>query len=111
MVDLNKIKNIYLYASPISLSLGIPSLTNIIETNYTKKEIKDSLFVFFGKSKSQIKIIEIDDTGVWLYQKRLTNSNFQPPSLNQGLVIDKQQLLVILNNIKPKKVRNNAKKY
>lgn len=109
MVDLNKIKNIYLYGSLISLSLGIPSLTNIIETSYTKAEIQDSLFVFFGKSKSQIKIIEYDDTGVWLYQKRLTNSNFQPPSFDQGLVIDKQQLLIILNNIKPKKVRNNAK--
>ena len=109
MVDLNKIKNIYLYGSPISFSFGIPSLTNIIETSYTKKEIQNSLFVFFGKSKSQIKIIEYDDTGVWLYQKRLKNSNFQPPSFDQGLVIDKQQLLIILNNIKPKKVRNNAK--
>ena len=57
MVDLNKIKNIYLYGSLISLSLGIPSLTNIIETSYTKAEIQNSLFVFFGKSKSQIKII------------------------------------------------------
>ena len=109
MVDLKKIKNIYLYASPISLSLGIPLLTNIIETNYTKEEIKDSLFVFFGKRKSQIKIIEIDDTGIWLYQKRLKHSNFQPPSFDQTLIIDKQQLLIILNNIKPKKIRNNTK--
>lgn len=85
MVDLNEIKNIYLYASLISISFGIPSLTNIIETSYTKEEIQDSLFVFFGKNKSQIKTIEIDDTGEWLYQKRLTISNVASVE-NKGVI-------------------------
>lgn len=110
MVDLKHIKNIYLYASPISLSLGIPSLTNLIEANYSTDKLINSLFVFFGNNKSQIKIIEFDESGAWLYQKRLKDSNFQFPKNEENVKIDRRQLLEILNSIKPKKIRNNVKK-
>jgi transposase len=110
MVDLKHIKNIYLYASPISLTLGIPSLTNLIEANYTDDQKMNSLFVFFGNNKSQIKIIEFDSSGTWLYQKRLKEANFQFPQYEENAKIDKRQLLAILNSLKPKKIRNNTKK-
>ena len=110
MVDLNSINNIYLYSSPVSFNYGIPSLTELILSYYNEKDIINSLFVFFGKNKFQIKIIEINSDGVWLYQKRLNNANFQFPKLEENITIDKQQLITILNEIKPKKMRNNIRK-
>lgn len=110
MVDLNSINNIYLYSSPVSFNYGIPSLTELILSYYNEKDIINSLFVFFGKHKFQIKIIEINSDGVWLYQKRLNNANFQFPKLEENITIDRQQLLTILNEIKPKKMRNNIRK-
>lgn len=108
MVDLKHINNIYLYGSPVSFRMGIPSLSEIILNSFEKEQISNSLFVFFSKSKSQIKIIEFNDDGVWLYQKRLTNSNFLFPKVEENVKIDKKQLISILNNLKPKKIRENA---
>ena len=104
MVDLRNIKNIYLYGETVSFKMGIPSLSEIIITNFKKENINNSLFVFFGNNKSQIKIIEFNDDGIWLYQKRLTNSRFLFPKVEGKVKIDKNQLLEILNTLKPKKI-------
>lgn len=108
MVDLKHVKNIYLHGSPVSFRKGIPSLSELILTTFEKEQIRNSLFIFFSKDKSQIKIIEFNDDGVWLYQKRLTKSNFLFPKADGNIKIDKKQLIIILNNLKPKKIRENA---
>lgn len=108
MVDLNNIKNIYLYGSPISFKFGIPSLSEIILNTFKKEQIYNSLFIFFSKNKKQIKIIEFNNDGIWLYQKRLINANFLFPKIDGKVKIDKEQLIEILKNIKPIKIRKNA---
>lgn len=104
MVDLTKIKNIYLYPDTVNFRIGIPGLSNLILTFYKKSEIQNSLFIFFGRDKRQIKMIEISTDGVWLYQKRLFKGDFILPRVEKGKVkIEKKQLIRILTIIKGKK--------
>lgn len=110
MVDLSKIKEIYLYPDTVSFTKGIPGLSNLILTSYKESEIIDCLFIFFGKDKKQIKMIEINDDGIWLYNKRLKEANFILPNVDGNIKIDKRQLIAILTTIKGKKVRNSIKK-
>lgn len=106
MVDLKKVKGIYLYPDTVSFRKGIPSLVNLILSFYKESEILDCIFVFFGKNKTQIKMIEINQDEIWLYEKRLKDGNFILPAVDGNIKIDKKQLIAILDTITPKKVRN-----
>ena len=108
MVDIKGLKGIYLYPDTVNFTMGIPALSNLILSQYKESEIIDCLFIFFGKDKKQIKMIEINNDGIWLYQKRLNNGNFILPSIDDNVKIDKRQLLAILSTIKPKKIRNSV---
>ena len=112
MVDLENIKGIYLYPEPVSYRMGIPALSNLILSLYEESEIIDCLFIFFGKDKSQIKIIEINDDGIWLYNKKLKEGTFIFPRVDDNITIDKKQLLAILKTIKirHKKDKKNLRK-
>lgn len=103
MVDLKNIKGIYLYPELVSYRMGIPALSNLILCSYEERTIKDCLFVFFGRDKKQIKMIEINDDGIWLYNKRLNESVFRFPKKVEEVRIDKNELLVILEAIKDRK--------
>lgn len=109
MVELKDLKNIYLYPDTVSFANGIPGLTNLIFTYFKETEILNCLFIFFGKDKKQIKMIEINEDGVWLYNKKLNNGNFILPKIEGKIKIDKQQLITILTTIKGKKIRNNMR--
>ena len=51
-------------------------------------------------------MIEINQDGIWLYEKRLKDGNFILPAVDGNIKIDKKQLIAILDTITPKKVRN-----
>lgn len=110
MVELKSFKGIYLYPNQVNFTMGIPGLTNLITTHFKEIVPTNCLFIFFGKDKSQIKMIEINDDGIWLYQKRLKSANFILPNIGDKVVIDKKQLLAILTAIKGKKIRTIIKK-
>ena len=99
MVDLKQIKNIYLYGDGVSFRGGIDGLSNLILTHFSENEVENSLFIFFSKTKKQMKAIEFNKDGIWLYQKKLFDARFLFPEItsNNKIVIDKKQLYTILN--------------
>lgn len=101
MVDLKTINGIYLYGDGVSFRYGINSLSTIILNEFKVKDTYNKLFVFFNNKKNQIKIIEIEENGIWLYQKKLDSARFIFPQCDNGKIqIDKKQLKVILENLK-----------
>ena len=74
-------KSIYLYSDSIDFRKGIKSLSNLINTNYPDSNIKDSLFIFFSKDLRQVKILEIENDNIWLYQNRLNDADLSFQSL------------------------------
>ena len=69
-------KNIYLYSEGIDFRKGIKSLSNLISVNYPNSNLTDWLFIFFSKDKKQVKILEIEEDDIWLYQNKLNNAKF-----------------------------------
>lgn len=101
MVDLKTITGIYLYGNGVSFRYGINCLSALILNEFKVSETYNKLFVFFNNKKDQIKIIEIEEDGIWLYQKKLDSASFIFPSCENGKIeIDKKQLKVILENLK-----------
>lgn len=96
MVDLSEIKHIYIFPGITDMRLGIYGLRKrLIEI---EGEIKsDSIYLFCGKSKNQIKIIQTNEQSIWLYQNKLVKGKFAWPEKGKKTDLNKEQLIMILN--------------
>lgn len=99
MVDLTNVNGIYLYPDGVDFRKGLTSLSNLVLTEFRKNDALGCLFVFFSNNKRQIRIIQIEEDGTWLYQKKLNNYRFIFPSVENRVIIDKHQLTLILKSI------------
>jgi len=72
MVDLSKIDKVFLFLGITDMRLGINGLRNNIPDIEN-----DCLYVFCNRTKTSIKIIEVNNYGYWLYQRKLFKVNFK----------------------------------
>lgn len=100
MIDLSKIENIYIVPGFTDMRKQADGLTAIISVNYPEKELKpNQLFIFCGRSKTIIKILEIDNTGIWVYYKKTHGDKFIWPKNEDINIIDKRQLRWFLEGL------------
>ncbi len=101
MIDLSKIENIYVYAGVTDMRKGITGLLGLASSIIERKDMAHRLFIFCGKDKRNIKILEMDYDGFWLYQKRLVTGKFKWPNENDNssLIIDKRQFQWLLDGL------------
>ena len=93
MIKLSGNKNIYLYSENIDMRMGMNKIQLLIASNFSKIEIRHSVFVFCGNNGKQIKIYYEDDYGSWLLQNRLYDGKFKwPKGLEIGTKIKQEQL-------------------
>lgn len=67
--------------------------------NNPDSNIKDSLFIFFSKDLRQVKILEVEDDDIWLYQNRLNDARFIFPKCDKTVKISSSELKIILKSI------------
>ncbi len=112
MVKFDKNKKIYLFNNDVSFRLGIDGLTNLVLANFNEEEVENNIYVFFNKNGRQVKILEFDKTGTWLYQNKLKEYRYSCPTFEDGKIqIDKKQLKIIFNNLEIVKGRSKKKDY
>ena len=78
-------KSIYLYNQVIDFRKGIASLTNLIYTLFPEA----------------VKIIEIENRNIWLYQNRLEDHKFTFPKAEKDIQLTAAQLSLILRTVEP----------
>ena len=93
MITFKENKNIYLYSENIDMRMGMKKIQILVAANFTKVEIRHSVFVFCSSNGKIIKMYYEDDYGSWLLQNRLFEGNFKwPKGLEIGTKISKEQL-------------------
>ena len=85
MINLDKIKNVYLSSNFTDLRKSIDGLSIIVETEFNLNLFEPSLFIFCNKSMNKIKILHYDN-GFWLYYRRLEKEKFKWPVNNIGVI-------------------------
>lgn len=98
-------KKIYLYTEAIDFRCGINTLTNIVSIYFPTSNIYDSLYLFFSKNRRQVKILEIEKDGTWLYLNKLNNYCFIFPKCDRISTISSSQLKFILKSVEIVKKR------
>ena len=94
-------KSVYLYNQAIDFRKGIASLTNLIYTLFPEADHQNSLFIFFSRDARQVKIIEIENRNIWLYQNRLEDHKFTFPKAEKDIQLTAAQLSLILRTVEP----------
>ena len=99
MIDLKFVKEVYVFSGATYFRNGIHGLLRIISRDFDLNNIKDCIFIFCNSTRSSIKLLERDSTGIWLYQKKLDSGNFAFPNTEQNARITVDELKILINGL------------
>ena len=102
MIDLREIDNIYLVAGPTDMRKGSDGLSAVVQYQLFMDPFSRNIFIFCGKRKRTIKILEWDKNGFWVYTKKLAGKDrfrWPKPNENGTVIINRRQLEWLLDGL------------
>lgn len=102
MIDLNKVKNLYLYTSKVDMRFGIYAIQKRLALSFTPIQIIGSVFIFVSRDKKQIKIYYEDEYGSRLYINKMKYYKVQIESMIEAQKISKEDLNYLLKGVELK---------
>ncbi|MCL1810247.1 MAG: IS66 family insertion sequence element accessory protein TnpB [Clostridiales bacterium] len=91
---------VHLAVGATDLRKGIEGLALIVAENFKLDPFSRGLFVFCNSSKDKVKILKWDDTGFWLYYKRLEKSRFRwPEGKSVAMAVSGRELRWLLDGL------------
>lgn len=93
MIKFSESKNIYLYSENVDMRMGMNKIQILVASNFSKIEIRHSVFVFCSNNGKTIKMYYEDDYGSWLLQNKIFEGRFKwSKGLEIGTKITRLQL-------------------
>ncbi|MCC9261222.1 MAG: IS66 family insertion sequence element accessory protein TnpB [Methanobrevibacter woesei] len=102
MIDLSKVKNLYLYTSKVDMRFGIYAIQKRLALSFTPVEILGSIFIFISRDRKQVKIYYEDEYGSWLFINKMKYYKVQIESMLEAKEISKQDLIYLLKGVELK---------
>lgn len=102
MFGLNESMKYHLYSGYLPMSGGIEKFSELIRSVPGSHPLSGDVFVFFGKDRSQVKLLRWGQDGYVLYQKRLEEGTFELPRLMPGehwIALDWKLFVMIMSGI------------
>lgn len=110
MLSITRIHRCYLYRSRTDMRKGVDSLCGLVRNELGKDPLNGELFVFFNKSRNQIKLLLWEQDGFSLYQKKLERGTYELPEGNEiHQSISSEKLNLILQGISLKSVQHRTR--
>lgn len=95
---------IFLCKEPVRMHKSFEGLSFLVEQLFPGELLSSSLFVFFSKDRSRMKVLFWDRDGFAIWYKRLEKGSFARNGQNTS--IDRREFLMLLEGIEPKKIRS-----
>lgn len=102
MFGLGNSMKYHLYAGYLPMGGGIEKLSELALTIPDGNSLSGDVFLFFGKDRSQVKLLRWDVDGYMLYQKRLEEGTFELPRFQPGerwISLDWKLFIMIMSGI------------
>jgi transposase len=98
MLNIHKVKTVYLATGVTDLRKSIDGLSLIVQESFNLNLFSNALFVFCNRNKCKLKILHWEYNGFWLYYRRLSKGKFNWPMANDEVIkIDIKELKWLLN--------------
>lgn len=94
----------FLYRQPTDMRYGINSLAGLIRNELHFDPMGGDVFVFLGKRKNQIRLLQWDHDGFAMYIKKLEKGTFEWPK-GDNILISNHQLTLLLQGVMLESVR------
>ena len=99
---------------PVSMRKSFDGLAGAVEELIHQNPESGHAFLFFGKNRKMVKVLQWDGDGFVLYAKRLECGSFHLPKTQEGKIeLSSRELVAILSGIKSakyyKRYRKNEK--
>ncbi len=112
MFGLDKGVKIFLYGKPCDMRKGFDGLHGLVQNAMEMDPLCGYLFVFFGKTRTNVKILYWDYDGLALYYKRLEKGNFKRPTVRLNAPnseLSQEELFMILRGIDFEKTKKRTR--
>ena len=79
MWGLTRSTRVFLRSGVTDLRLGFDGLSALVKTHLGQDLLSGGLFVFCNRSRTRVKVLTFDGSGLWLCIKRLERGTFRWP--------------------------------
>ena len=92
---------IYLSAEAIDMRKGFDGLFGLVRDHLLHDPLSGHLFVFINRSRTRVKALVWDGSGLWVCAKRLEKGRFHWPECDKQTSINlrAEQLAMLLNGL------------
>ena len=87
---------------------GINSLAGLVQNELHFDPLSGDVFVFLGKRKNQIRLLQWDSDGFAMYIKKLEKGTFEWPK-GEDILITSHQLTLLLQGVMLESVRMRSR--
>ena len=111
MLGLGHATRIYLGVEPVDMRKGFEGLYGLVRDTLGQDPLSGHLFLFTNRSRTRIKALFWDGTGLWVCAKRLEKGRFRWPTSadGAGMRMRPEELTMLLSglDLAEAKPRNN----
>lgn len=75
--DIREVRHIYLSNQYVDMRKSIDGLSLIVNNQFDLNVLDHSLFIFTNKARNRIKILYYENSGFWLFLKRMEHGRFK----------------------------------
>jgi len=111
MFTIGPATRIYLAAGPTDLRQGFNGLSARAQQVLAADPLSGHLFVFCNRTRSRVKVLFWDGSGLWLCAKRLEEGRFSWPAVQEGVgrvSLRAEELTLLLGGIELERTRAKA---
>lgn len=112
MFSLNERNRYFLYRSATDMRKGFDGLSGVVRNDLGMDPLSGDVFIFLNRRRTHMKLLVWEDSGFVVYYKRLERGQFEYPNMDgpsRGLVISWRQLMLIIEGIELKSVRQRKR--
>lgn len=103
---------LFLYNGAADMRNGFDGLSGLVRNKLRQDPLSGDIFIFLNRKRTLIKLLVWDQSGFAIWHKRLELGTFEIPEVgseSQTLEISRQKLMLILEGISLKSVKNRKR--
>ncbi len=102
MIPFSSHFNYYFCREPTDMRKGFDGLSGIVTTQLERDPLSGDVYVFLNRRRDRLKLLVWDDSGFWIFYKRLEQGTFELPqdlSRSKTIALSHDTLVLILQGI------------
>ena len=107
MFGLGPATRIYIALDPVDMRKGFDGLYGLVRDHLGQDPLSGHLFLFSNRSRTRLKVLVWDGSGLWVCAKRLERGRFGWPAPNdsRSVTMRPEELAMLLNGLDLKQAR------